>query len=143
MPRPLLFALFFLAVFLQSGAYGLTFMLPRLFDSFGASEKVVGQMLFATALTTLITVLFSGHLSDLMGRMRTLTLACIAIAAALGLYAITASVGLMLVLASVLLGFGWGLTYSLGHFLYFGILLILYFKLLYFKTLHWLMSKWF
>ena len=114
MPRPLLFALFFLAVFLQSGAYGLTFMLPRLFDSFGASEKVVGQMLFATALTTLITVYFSGHLSDLMGRMRTLTLACIAIAAALGLYAITASVGLMLVLASVLLGFGWGLTYSLG-----------------------------
>ena len=41
MPRQLTFALFFLAVFLQAGAYGLTFMLPRLFDAFEANEKTL------------------------------------------------------------------------------------------------------
>ena len=72
MPRSLTFISFFAAIFLQAGAYGLTFMLPRLFDSFGASEKVVGTMLLVTTLSTIVTVYFSGHLSDLFGRIRTL-----------------------------------------------------------------------
>lgn len=97
-----MFALYFTAVFLQAGAYGLTFMLPRLFDSFGASEKTVGQMLFVTTIATLITVYFSGHLSDIFGRLRTLAIACLAIAAALYLYGSVHSVGSGLVLASIL-----------------------------------------
>lgn len=99
---------------MQAGAYGLTFMMPRLFDSFGASEKVVGTMLMVTTVVTVITVYFSGHLSDLFGRLRTLGAACLAIAASLYLYGTIAAVGPWMVLASVLLGFGWGLTYSLG-----------------------------
>ena len=99
---------------MQAGAYGLTFMMPRLFDSFGASEKVVGTMLMVTTVVTVITVYFSGHLSDLFGRLRTLGTACLAIAASLYLYGTIAAVGPWMVLASVLLGFGWGLTYSLG-----------------------------
>lgn len=109
-----MFSLFFSAIFLQSGAYGLTFMLPRLFDSFGASEKVVGSMLFVTTMTTIVTVYFSGHLSDLFGRLRTLSVACLAISGALYIYGSVQAAGVMLVLASILLGFGWGLTYSLG-----------------------------
>ena len=114
MSRAVTFVLYFIAIFLQSGAYGLTFMLPRLFEGFGASEKVVGAMLLITTITTLITVYFSGHLSDLFGRMRTLGLACIAISAALALFGAATDVGAILVMASALLGFGWGLTYSLG-----------------------------
>jgi MFS family permease len=114
MPRPLVFILYFAAIFLQAGAYGLTFMLPRLFDSFGANEKTVGAMLMITALTTVVTVYFSGHLSDLFGRLRTLGMACIAISAALFLYGVLDRVGVGLVAASMLLGWGWGLTYSLG-----------------------------
>jgi MFS family permease len=109
-----MFILYFIAIFLQAGAYGLTFMLPRLFESFGANEKTVGVMLGMTAVTTLVTVYFSGHLSDMFGRLRTLAAACIAISAALFLYGMIESVGVLLVCASVLLGFGWGLTYSLG-----------------------------
>ena len=56
MPRFLVFFLYFTAIFLQAGAYGLTFMLPRLFDSFGANEKVVGAMLMVTTISTLVTV---------------------------------------------------------------------------------------
>ena len=114
MSRTLTFVLFFTATFMQAGAYGLTFMMPRLFDSFGASEKVVGTMLMVTTVVTVITVYFSGHLSDLFGRLRTLGAACLAIAASLYLYGTIAAVGPWMVLASVLLGFGWGLTYSLG-----------------------------
>lgn len=99
---------------MQAGAYGLTFMMPRLFESFGASEKAVGTMLMVTTVVTIITVYFSGHLSDLFGRLRTLGAACLAIAASLYLYGTIAAVGAWMVLASVLLGFGWGLTYSIG-----------------------------
>ena len=107
-------AFYFTAIFLQSGAYGLTFMLPRLFDSFGASEKTVGAMLLVTAVSTLIAVYFSGHLSDIFGRLLTLCLACCAISASLFLFGTVQSVWVSLVLASLLLGAGWGLTYSLG-----------------------------
>lgn len=114
MSRRVLFRLYFLAIFLQAGAYGLTFMLPRLFASFGEDEKTVGLMLSATAASTLVTVYFSGHLSDYFGRLRILSAACAAISASLCLYGLSTSAGLMLLCASLLLGFGWGLTYSLG-----------------------------
>ncbi|MDG0989810.1 MAG: MFS transporter [Yoonia sp.] len=114
MPRPVVFFLYFAAVFLQAGAYGLTFMLPRLFQSFGANEKIVGWMLLITTVSTIVTVYFSGHLSDLFGRLRTLSMACIAISVALFLYGFLDTVGFGLVIASFLLGLGWGLTYSLG-----------------------------
>lgn len=114
MSRSQTFILYFAAIFLQAGAYGLTFMLPRLFAAFGASEKVVGLMLAITAVTTLVTVYYSGHLSDLIGRLRTLALACVAIAASLALYGAVTGTGAGLIAASVLLGFGWGLTYALG-----------------------------
>jgi MFS family permease len=114
MSRILMFFLYFAAICLQAGAYGLTFMLPRLFDSFGANEKVVGWMLLVTTVSTITTVYFSGHLSDLFGRLRTLSVACLAISASLFLYGSLDTVGVGLVSASLLLGFGWGLTYSLG-----------------------------
>lgn len=114
MSRPFTFIMYFLAIFLQAGAYGLTFMLPRLFAEFGASEKVVGGMLFVTAIATIVTVYFSGHISDKFGRVRALGIACIAIAVSLFLYGSVSSVGIGLLVASVLLGYGWGLTYSLG-----------------------------
>ena len=114
MSRVFLFSLFFLAVFLQAGAYGLTFMLPKLFDIFSANEKDVGMMLLITAVTTIVSVYFSGHLSDRLGRVLTLSIACFSIALSLFLYASATSVGLVLILASIFLGFGWGLTYTLN-----------------------------
>ena len=105
---------FYLASFLQAGAYGLTFMLPRLFEGFGANEKVVGVMLFITTISTLITVYFAGHLSDRFGRVFTLGGACWCIAAALTAFGLSDGIGILLVFASVALGAGWGLTYALS-----------------------------
>lgn len=114
MSRNFVLFVYFAAIFLQAGAYGLTFMLPRLFDSFGANEKIVGTMLLVTTVSTLVTVYFSGHLSDMFGRLRTLSMACVAISASLFMFGLLDTVGAGLVIASLLLGFGWGLTYSLG-----------------------------
>lgn len=114
MSRYLVFALFFLAVFLQAGAYGLTFMLPKLFVVFSANEKDVGLMLMITAITTIITVYFTGHFTDRFGRVLSLAIACFSIAISLFLYGYSESIGLTLILASGFLGFGWGLTYTLN-----------------------------
>ncbi len=114
MSRFLMFTLFLIAVMLQGGAYGLTFMLPRLFDGFGADEKTVGAMLMITTVATLLSVYFYGHLSDRVGRVGALSLACISIAATLVFFGVASSVGAMLVIASMLLGWGWGITYALG-----------------------------
>ncbi len=114
MSRTVALALFFFAIFLQSGTYGLTFMLPKLFAEFGANEKDVGAMLMVTTIVTLLAVYYSGHLSDLLGRMMTLCVSGFAIALALYLYSIADSVGVELTIASGLIGFGWGLMYTLA-----------------------------
>lgn len=103
-----------MAVFLQSGAYGMTFVLPELFQTFGANEKAVGSMLIISAIVTIISVYFSGYLSDYFGIFTTLALACVAIVLAMVLYATAFNIGLGLIIASVALGFGWGVTYSLA-----------------------------
>lgn len=113
MTRTTLLFLFYLANFLQAGTYGLTFMLPRLFSGFGANEKVVGAMLFVTAISTILAVYFAGHISDLIGRTRTLGASGLLIAAALASYGLADSVGGLLLFASIGIGAGWGLTYAL------------------------------
>lgn len=113
MSRSTVFALFFVAVFLQAGAYGLTFMLPQLFAKFGADAKDVGAALAITAIATLLAVLFSGHLADRLGRVATLGWACLLIALGLGLFGLASGLGLTIAIASATLGAGWGLTYAL------------------------------
>ena len=113
MNKKITLATFFCAVFLQAGAYGLTFMLPRLFEGLGSDEKAVGTMLMFTAFATLASVYFVGHLSDMFGRMKMLVVGCAAIAIALALYGVANNVGGVILIASVLLGLGWGTTYAL------------------------------
>lgn len=112
--RKLVLAIYFIAIFLQSATYGLTFLLPKLFAEFGANEKNVGFMLALTAVSTLISVYYSGHLTDFFGRMMTLGVSSFSLTLALYLYSIADSVGLVLTIASILIGFGWGLMYTLG-----------------------------
>ncbi len=112
--RKFALAIYFIAIFLQSATYGLTFLLPKLFAEFGANEKNVGFMLALTAISTLISVYYSGHLSDLLGRMMTLGVSSFSLTLALYLYSIADSAGLTLTIASILIGFGWGLMYTLG-----------------------------
>ena len=113
MSRNATFTIFFLAVFLQAGAYGLTFLLPDLFATFDADERAVGQMLGITTIATITIVYYAGHLADILGRLRTLSLACVFIALALALFGGAGGNTAQLITASILLGIGWGLTYAL------------------------------
>ena len=70
-------------------------------------------MLGITALATITIVYYAGHLADNLGRLRTLSMACISIAVALALYGSAAGSTLQLIIASILLGIGWGLSYAL------------------------------
>ena len=113
MNKKIAFAIFFCAVFLQADACGLTVMLPKLFAELGSNEKVVGTMLMFTALATLANVYCVGHLSDIFGSVKMLLVGCAAIAIALALYGLADNVGGLILIVSVLLGFGWGITYAL------------------------------
>lgn len=113
MKTPLLFGLFYLATFLQAGTYGLTFLLPKLFDNLGGNEKHVGLMLVITTVTTLISVYYSGHITDRIGRMNSLGASGFIIAISLFLFGIAEDLGLEIVIASALLGLGWGVFYTI------------------------------
>ncbi len=71
-------------------------------------------MLLITTVSTLLAVYYAGHISDRLGRLATLGWACFSIAGALFLYGWSTALNWQIVLASILLGAGWGLTYSLG-----------------------------
>lgn len=106
-------ALFFLAAFLQAGPYGLTFVLPPLFAGFNGSEADVGNTLALTAVSTLFIVMFSGHVTNRLGRMQTIAWSGAIIGLSLLLFATASRVGLQIYLAGSLLGLGWGLFYTL------------------------------
>jgi len=74
MSRQTLLSLYFFGIFLQAGAYGLTFLLPALFANFGGNEADVGFVLALTAIATLAVVIYSGHITTLLGLMPTIAL---------------------------------------------------------------------
>ncbi len=113
MSRYATLTLFFLAVFLQAGAYGLTFLLPDLFATFHADERLVGKMLGITAIATVTIVYYAGHVADVIGRLSSLSIACFLIALSLGLFGAADGNMFQLTIAAILLGLGWGLTYAL------------------------------
>ena len=106
-------AIYFTATFLQAGTYGLTFLLPPLFNAFGANEKDVGTVLAFTAASTLITVLYLGHIVAWIGRLNAIGAASVLIALSLFMFGRASDFDATLILAGMLLGSGWGLFYVL------------------------------
>jgi MFS family permease len=104
---------YFVATFLQAGTYGLTFLLPPLFEAFGADEKDVGTVLIFTTVSTLVTVLYMGHITAFLGRLNAVGLASVLIAISLFMFGQATEFGPMLFLSGAILGVGWGLFYIL------------------------------
>jgi len=108
-----LFGLFCLASYLLSLSYGSTFLLSLLIGSRGGNEHDAGSVISAAMLSTFVAVIVSGHLSDLLGAARSVTLfGVLLVAASLG-FAMTPGFGHLLFFG-LLLGLGWGVFYTLG-----------------------------
>lgn len=105
MSRSLTFAMYFLAIFLQAGAYGLTFMLPRLFANFGASEKVVGAMVFFR----LVLVKFKGGKNPYI----TIALLQYVMAASVVLFIFSGDSIPLYIAVAILFGLGYGASYPI------------------------------
>lgn len=113
MQRQTLLSLYFFGIFLQAGAYGLTFLLPALFADFGGNEADVGFVLALTAIATLIVVIYSGHITSWLGIMPTIALSGGLITVAGLLFGLAGQTGLIVEAAGLFLGAGWGLFYTL------------------------------
>lgn len=86
-----LFATFCLSSYLLSLSYGTTFLLAMTLRAHGASEADAGSVIAAAMLSTFLAVIFSGHLTDLIGAPKAvaggalfLAAACLGFAAAPG-----------------------------------------------------------
>ena len=108
------FTLFCIACFLLSIAYGATFLLSLLVQSFGGSERDAGQV-FAVAMgSTLLSVTGSGHLLQAIGAARGIAVAAACLVLASLGFALVPGLGPALLACGVLLGIGWGIFYTLG-----------------------------
>lgn len=114
MSRARIIVIVCLASFFCGAGYGATFLLPVLVETFGAGPELVGSVLGAAALSTLLTVAYAGHISDRIGRAPAVGLAGLLLAAANAGFALSGGHPAVLLLAGVVAGIGWGLFYCLS-----------------------------
>ncbi len=111
------FAILCLGGYLLSIAYGVTFLIPILVDQRGGNEAMAGLIISAATLSTVLLVILSGHISDILGSARAVAVSALFLAASGLGFALLPSAGLGLILMGFVLGIGWGTWYTLGPIL--------------------------
>lgn len=109
-----LFGLFCLSSYLLSVSYGTTFLLAMMLRTHGGSESDAGTVISVAMLSTFVAVIFSGHLTDLFGTTKAVAGAALLLAMACAGFALVPTFGAAVLGFGLLLGFGWGLFYTLG-----------------------------
>ncbi|MFJ4143702.1 MFS transporter [Pseudomonas sp. NPDC089734] len=109
-----LFGLFCLASYLLSMSYGSTFLLALMLGSHGGSESDAGTVISVAMLSTFLAVIFSGHLTDMIGAPKAIAAGGLALTVACIGFATTPFYGAALLSFGLILGFGWGVFYTLG-----------------------------
>ncbi|MBJ2244531.1 MULTISPECIES: MFS transporter [Pseudomonas] len=109
-----LFGLFCLGSYLLSLSYGTTFLLAMKLRESGGSESDAGTIISVAMLSTFLAVIFSGHLTDLIGAPRAIAAGAVLLAAACLGFATVPAFGVALLASGLILGFGWGVFYTLG-----------------------------
>ena len=110
-------SLLYSACFCVALAYGLFFLLPLYVQVLGGDERVVGKILVASALGTLSSVTFTGRLLTVFRPGPLAALGAGLYAAGGLLFAIVDGISPLHYFAGILLGAGWGLTYTVGPLL--------------------------
>ncbi len=109
-----LFGLFCLASFLLSMSYGSTFLLALMLGAHGGSESDAGTVISVAMLSTFLAVIFSGHLTDMIGAPKAIAAGGLALTVACIGFSTTHAYGPVLLVFGLILGFGWGVFYTLG-----------------------------
>ncbi|WP_248804106.1 MFS transporter [Pseudomonas sp. MWU13-2100] len=113
-PANRLFGTFCLSSYLLSLSYGTTFLLAMMLRAHGGSESDAGSVISVAMVSTFLAVIFSGHLTDLIGAPRAIAAGAVFLAAACLGFAAVPAFGNLMLLFGLLLGFGWGVFYTLG-----------------------------
>ena len=111
------FAILCLGGYLLSIAYGVTFLIPMLVGQRGGDEAMGGLIISAATISTVILVILSGHISDMLGPARAVAVSALFLAASGLGFALAPSAGAGLILMGFTLGIGWGALYTLGPIL--------------------------
>jgi len=80
----------------------------------GGSESDAGTVISVAMLSTFLAVIFSGHLTDLIGAPKAIAAGAVLLATACLGFAIVPAFGVALLASGLILGFGWGVFYTLG-----------------------------
>jgi len=108
------FAAFCAASYLLCIAYGTTFLLASLVVRRGGDEAHAGLIISSAMLSTLVSVIASGHLADRWGAVRSIAVAGGILAISCAGFALIDSIGAASLGCALLLGIGWGAFYTLG-----------------------------
>ncbi|MBK5003763.1 MFS transporter [Pseudomonas sp. S32] len=113
-PATGLFGLFCLASYLLSMSYGMTFLLSMMLKAHGGTESDAGVVISVAMISTVVAVIFSGHLTDFFGASRAVAAGALLLALACAGFACVTTFGTALLAFGLVLGFGWGIFYTLG-----------------------------
>jgi MFS family permease len=115
-PKGSFFLLCF-AGYLFAIGYGVTFLLPLLVSMRGGDEAIAGNIISVAALSTVIIVILSGHIADLLGTAKSVACSGLILGIANLGFALSEGTGNSLLLLGFILGIGWGAFYTLGPIL--------------------------
>lgn len=111
------FFLLCLGGYLFAIAYGVTFLLPLLIGIRGGNEAIAGNVISVAAASTVLVVILSGHIADMIGTARSVALSGLFLCAANIGFSFIQGTGTGLLLMGLVLGIGWGIFYTLGPIL--------------------------
>ncbi|MFJ4258024.1 MFS transporter [Pseudomonas monteilii] len=114
LPRLQRFTVFCMACFLLSISYGTTFLLLVRVEALGGGERDAGQVFAVAMVSTLLSVVGSGHLLQRLGAARAIAVGALCLVVASLGFALASSVGGALLACGLMLGIGWGLFYTVG-----------------------------
>jgi len=112
--KPRVFSLFCIGGYLLSVSYGTTFLLALLVASRGGNTGDAGLIISTAIVSTIVSVILSGHASDAMGAPRAVGLSGLILCASCLGFALVPGVGTGMRICGLLLGCGWGAFYTLG-----------------------------
>ncbi|MEP3247508.1 MAG: MFS transporter [Sneathiella sp.] len=104
---------FYIAVMLQAGAYGATFLVAELSAFHGFGTRSVGHTFAAIAICAVFATAYAGRVSHRFGTMTVIIFAGLSLSAALVILAFSGTL-VVQIAGGGLLGVGWGLFYTLS-----------------------------